>query len=44
MSGSRLVPYDAISRPELLDVVDDDWRQDTLPNDGEKLQYLPGTF
>lgn len=34
MSNPRLVAYDAISRPELLDLVDDEWRQDTLPTDG----------
>lgn len=32
---SAYVQYTQVSQPELLDVVDDAWAQDKLPNDGQ---------
>eukprot|EP00208_Stichococcus_sp_RCC1054_P003388 CAMPEP_0206143234 /NCGR_PEP_ID=MMETSP1473-20131121/19784_1 /ASSEMBLY_ACC=CAM_ASM_001109 /TAXON_ID=1461547 /ORGANISM="Stichococcus sp, Strain RCC1054" /LENGTH=71 /DNA_ID=CAMNT_0053538553 /DNA_START=154 /DNA_END=369 /DNA_ORIENTATION=+ len=31
---ASFVHYSAITKPDLLDIVDDLWRQETLPNDG----------
>ena len=32
---STTIHFSVISQPELLDVVDDEWMQDTLADDGE---------
>ena len=39
MAGT--VSYLQTGDPELLDVLDDEWLSDTLPDDGNKRAYVP---
>jgi hypothetical protein len=37
---SQTIPYSVIKEPELLDIVDEEWETDKLPNDGTLSAFL----
>lgn len=39
---AQTIDYSLISNPELLDIVDEEWMRDTMPDDSESLQGCTG--